>query len=433
MKKITSNQANFESSRRRFLTIGGLSVALLGSLSHLWPSGKKGESNSLGKKLSNLTTDVKPLTHEDYLMRIEQVKRLLHEFNMDGLLLTGGTNLQYFVNVSWWRSERFFGVIINKKVDPIWICPAFELKRAKESIKFGRDIRTWEEHENPYELVKGVMQDLNALRGKLAMGPTVRSFFIHGIKKYAPTIQLVDGSPITERCRGIKTEKELGFMDLANRITKLAYQESFKRLHEGMEPRQLANSTRAAHSQMGVSGGGYPQFSINSAFPHGSKVVRNLKKGDIVLIDGGCSVEGYRSDVTRTVVFGKPSDKQRQVFDIVLKAQQAAHKAIRPGVTCESIDKTAREVIEKSGFGPGYKYFAHRLGHGIGMNGHEYPYLVKGNQLKLKPGMTFSNEPGIYIYGEFGVRVEDCFLVTQDGARFLGGMLSTSIENPFAT
>jgi Xaa-Pro dipeptidase len=160
-------------------------------------------------------------------------------------------------------------------------------------------------------------------------------------------------------------------------------------------------------------------------------VVHNLQKGDPVLIDGGCSVEGYRSDITRTVFFGPSTDKQRRVWDIVRKAQAAALQTLRPGATCESVDRAARRVVEEAGFGPDYRYFAHRLGHGIGMEGHEYPYLVRGNTLKLQPGMTFSNEPGIYIYGEFGVRIEDCMVVTEDGGRTLGGLEATAIDKPF--
>ncbi|MCK4466375.1 MAG: aminopeptidase P family protein, partial [Bacteroidales bacterium] len=333
----------------------------------------------------------------------------------------------------WWRSERLFGAIINLKGDPIWICPDFELKRAKEVIQFGTDIRTWEEHESPYELVKGIMKDLGIPGAKLGIGPTVRNFVVEGIRKalQGSSIQLVDGSIVTEGCRGIKTEKELAYMDLANKITKMAYRKAFKKLQEGMSPRELRNHIQQAHTEMGVSGGGGPQFGHISAFPHGSREVYKLHEGDIVLVDGGTSVEGYRSDVTRTIVFGKPSDKQKRVFDIVLKAQTEAMKAVRPGKTCESIDAVARKVIEDAGFGPGYEYFAHRLGHGIGMEGHEYPYLVKGNKLKMKPGMTFSNEPGIYIYGEFGVRIEDCFVVTEDGGKILGGMITGAIDLPF--
>lgn len=418
-------------NRRSFLKAGGLSIGLYGFVPHLFARIK--EQDNLSQDLHDMTKNVKPLVREDYERRLERARELLTEKKMDGLLITGGTNLAYFLNASWWRSERLFGAIINTKGDPIWICPAFELERAEEVIRFGLDIRTWEEHESPYALIADVMKQLGAPSGRLAIGPTTRNFIVEGIRNDpgGRNLQLSDGSVITDGCRGIKSEKELAFMDLANKITKMAYREGFKNLEEGMSPSDLRNRIRNAHSLMGVSGSGGPMFGPISAFPHGSREVRHLQKGDIILVDGGCSVEGYRSDVTRTVVFGQPSDKQKRVFDVVLKAQTEAHKAIRPGVTCETIDAVARKVIEDAGFGPDYTYFAHRLGHGIGMDGHEYPYLVRGNKLKLQPGMTFSNEPGIYIYGEFGVRIEDCFVVTEEGAKFLGGMTTKSIDQPF--
>jgi Xaa-Pro dipeptidase len=416
--------------RRNFLKVGGISIGLFGFIPALYSC----KPNELPvQSLENMTREVEPLTLEDYEQRLGKAKELMIENQIDGLLITGGTNMSYFLDASWWRSERFFGAIINTKGDPIWICPAFEVERAKEIVKFGKDIRAWEEHESPSSLVAGIMKDLGASNGKLAIGPTTRNFIVEGIREATAgtKLQLIDGSIITDGCRGIKTEKELAFMDLANRITKMAYQDAFKKLEEGMSPAQLRNHIRQAHSEMGTSGSGGPMFGPISAFPHGSREVRNLENGDIILVDGGCSIEGYRSDVTRTIVFGKPSDKQKKVFDLVLKAQTAAHEAIRPGVTCETIDFVARKVVEDGGFGPEYSYFAHRLGHGIGMDGHEYPYLVHGNKLQLQPGMTFSNEPGTYIYGEFGVRIEDCFVVTEDGAKFLGGMTTKSIEEPF--
>jgi Xaa-Pro dipeptidase len=378
-----------------------------------------------------MTRDVKPLEQVDYEKRLARARRVMEEKGIDGLLLTGATNMSYFLNMSWWRSERLFGAIINTQGDPIWVCPAFEAERAREVIRFGTDIRTWEENESPYDLVAGIMSDLKGRT--LAIGPTVRNFVVEGIRnsRKGYGLNLVDGAVVTDACRGIKTEKELAFMDLANRITKLAYREGFSKLEKGMTTADLGQHIRAAHSAMGTNGGGGPLFGPLSAFPHGSRERRDLHDGDIILVDGGCSIEGYRSDVTRTIVFGTPTDKQKRVFDAVLKAQQSAMKAVRPGVACEEIDRVARKVIEDSGFGPGYQYFAHRLGHGIGMEGHEYPYLVQGNPLKLQPGMTFSNEPGIYIYGEFGVRIEDCFAVTDDGGKYLGGMLTTAIDHPF--
>lgn len=414
-------------SRRRFLQAGGLSLASLslspGMLSSLSPSA--------GEELRNMVAGVKSLTPEDYQARREKAVRLLAENGMDALFIGGGTNLLYFSNVRWWLSERVFGVMLSRKKDPVWICPAFELKKAEELVPDGHEIRTWEEDENPYKLIAGVMKDIGASTGRLGAAPDLRAFEIFGLQKDVTGAEIVEGAVITEGCRGIKDAKEIAFMDLANRITKIGYREGFKQLREGMTARELGAAIAAAKQKMGVQGGGGPLFGPLSAFPHGSRIQRNLQPGDVVLVDGGCSVEGYRSDVTRTIVFGTPTDKQRRVWDIVRKAQAAALAAARPGVTCESLDRTARKVIEDAGYGPGYTYFAHRLGHGIGMDGHEYPYLVEGNTLRLEPGMTFSNEPGIYIYDEFGIRIEDCVVVTEDGARHLGGMESTDIDEPF--
>jgi len=414
-------------TRRHFLKIGGLSVAASTWATKLLA----GPAQAQTSPLQNMVADVKPLTPEDYAARLEKARRLMAEYKLNGLFLEGGTNLQYFSNVNWWRSERTFGAVFSQKRDPLWVCPAFERQRAEELISKGQEIRTWEEHESPYALIAGIMKDLGAGSGRLGLDPSMRHFIYYGLRRDAAGLELTDGAVVTEGCRSVKTAKEVGYMDLANKITKLAYREAFKQIREGMSPRDLAAAVSAAHQEMGVSGGGGPQFGPNTAFPHGSMVVRNLQKGDTVLVDGGCSVEGYRSDITRTVFFGQPTDKQRKVWEVVRKAQAAALKAVKPGATCESVDRAARRVIEDSGFGPDYKYFAHRLGHGIGLEGHEYPYLVRGNTLKLEPGMTFSNEPGIYIYGEFGVRLEDCMVVTEVGGRTLGGLEATAIDKPF--
>jgi Xaa-Pro dipeptidase len=383
------------------------------------------------QELKSLATGVEPLKPEDFALRQEKARRLLAERGLDAIFIGGGTNLLYFTKVGWWLSERVFGVVLSRSKNPIWVCPAFEVKRAEELVPAGQEIRTWEEHENPYETVGGVLKDIGAATGKLGTAPDLRAFEVYGLRRSLPAVEVLDGAAVTEGCRGVKTAKEIAYMDLANRITKLAYREGFKSLREGMTTRDLAGAISAATQKLGSSGGGGPQFGPNTAFPHGSQVQRTLAAGDAVLVDGGCSIEGYRSDVTRTVVFGRPSDKQRKVWDIVRKAQAAGLAAARPGATCESVDRAARKVVEDAGFGPGYKYFAHRLGHGIGMEGHEYPYLVRGNTLKLEPGMTFSNEPGIYIYGEFGVRTEDCMVITETGARHLGGLEAESIERPF--
>jgi len=413
-------------TRRSFIKTGTVSLAALS----LDPRAVAAPASGPGQELKNLAAGVAPLTPEDFSARRENARRLLAEQGLDALFVGGGTNLLYFTKVGWWLSERVFGVLLSRKRDPIWVCPSFEVERAKELVPAGQEIRTWEEHESPYALIGGVMKDLGALTGKLGTAPDLRAFEIHGLRRTLTGTEIVDGAPVTEGCRGVKTAKEIAYMDLANRITKLAYREGFKTLREGMTARDLAMAIAGATQKLGSQGGGGPQFGPNTAFPHGSQVVRNLQSGDAVLVDGGCSIEGYRSDVTRTVVFGTPTDKQKKVWDIVRKAQKAALAAAKPGATCESVDRAARKVVEDAGFGPGYKYFAHRLGHGIGMEGHEYPYLVKGNTLKIVPGMTFSNEPGIYIYGEFGIRTEDCMVVTESGARHLGGLEAEAIDRP---
>ena len=415
-------------SRRNFLKVGGLSVSLSGLARTVFSQTKPAPP----AKLENLVAGVKPLGPEDYEARLEKARRLMDRHKIDGLFLSGGVNLVYFTTVNWGTSERTFGAVLNKKGAPIWICPAFELERAKESVPAGQDIRVWEEHESPYALIGGVLKDLGAAGGRLGIAPNVSAFQFYGLRTDAPRLEIVDGAVVTEGCRGTKTAKEIAYLDLANKITKLAYREGFKQLLAGMTPRDLSAAISAAHSQMGASGGGGPQFGPNTAFPHGSRTPRTLEEGMIVMVDGGCGIEGFRSDVTRTVVFGKPAAKMVKVWDIVRKSQEAALKAARPGAACEDVDAAARKVVEDAGFGPGYKYFAHRVGHGIGMEGHEYPYLVKGNKLKLEPGMTFSNEPGIYIYGEFGCRTEDCMVITEDGARHLGGMEAVSITQPFS-
>jgi Xaa-Pro dipeptidase len=414
-------------SRRYFLKIGSLTVALSGFVDRIFGQSQAEQPSGL----RNMVGDVKPLTAEDYAARLEKARRLMAAHKIDALFLEGGTNLQYFTKVNWWRSERTFGAVFSRKSEPVWICPAFERKRAEELIPGGQEIRVWEEDESPYRLIGGIMKDLGAARGRLAVDPSMRAFIYYGLRRDAAQLELLDGAVVTEGCRGVKTEKEIAFMDLANKITKLAYRDGFKQLREGMSPRELGAAFGSAHREMGVNGSGGPSFGSLTAFPHGSVEVRSLQKGDTILVDGGCSVEGFRSDVTRTIVFGPPSDKQKRVWDVVKQAQAAALGAVRPGATCESVDRAARTVIEEAGFGPDYKYFTHRLGHGIGMEGHEYPYLVRGNKLKLEPGMTFSNEPGIYIYGEFGVRIEDCMVVTADGGRILGGMEATAVGQPF--
>jgi len=238
-------------SRREFLRIGGLSVATFGFVKKKFALPNEGTMNAQ-ENLKNMVSGVQPLAPEDYAARLEKAKRFMAEHKIDALFLSGSVDLLYFTNVRWGRSERTFGALLNKKGDPVWICPAFESKRAAERIPEGQEIRTWEEHESPFKLIEVIMKDIGAAGGKLALGPTVRNFVAHGLRRNAPGLELVGGAVITEGCRGIKTKKEAVYMDLANKITKMAYREGFKKLSEDMSRSELSGFIREAHQKMGV-------------------------------------------------------------------------------------------------------------------------------------------------------------------------------------
>ena len=412
-------------TRRNLLKMGGVSVAAL-SIGNCADSGEK---PTAGAKFENMVGGVSPLAPEDYDARMEKARRLMAENGIDGLFLTGSTNLRYFTNIQWGRTERTFGAVLNRRGDPIWVCPGLERDSAQEHLPGDQEVRIWEEHESPFELIDGIMRDLGGRR--LGLGPTVRNFVSHGLRKDSPRLALVDGAVVTETCRVIKTEKEIGYMELASTITKLALKETFANLQDGMTAGDIGALAADAHRQMGVSGFGNPKIGPNSSFPHGSSVERIVSPGSIVLTSGGSSIEGFNCDVDRTTVFGTPTDEQKRIFDVVKEAQLAALASVHPGVTCESVDAAGRKVIDDAGFGPEYTFFKHRIGHGVGMDGHEYTYLVKGNKVKLEPGMVFSCEPAIYIEGNLGIRIEDDFVVTEDGARRLGGMYATGLDTPF--
>ncbi len=389
----------------------GVAVRGQASLGAYAPSGPE-------DALPSLRSRVQPLPPEEYLARQEKARRLMAAARLDAILLMGGSSLSYFTGVQWGRSERVFAAVLPRRGEPAYACPAFERQRAEEQIRFGKDLRTWEEHESPYRLLWKILRDRKASR--LGIEETNPYFVSDGLGREAPAIARGPAGPVTAGCRMVKSPREIGLMELAAEATHKSIASAFRQLRDGLTPRQLSDIVASAHTRQGArhlfaSVG----FGPASAFPHGSTKPQQLKQGDIVLVDAGCAIEGYQSDITRTTVFGRPSDKQRRVWDSVKKAQSAALEAARPGVTAESLDAAARRVIEDDGWGPGYKFFTHRLGHGIGLDGHEWPYLVRGNKLALQPGMTFSDEPGVYIYGEFGVRLEDVMQITETGARLL--------------
>jgi Xaa-Pro dipeptidase len=388
-------------------------------------------------RLESMADRPTPITVEERAGRIEKARRLMAVHGMDAILLTGGTSLRYFSDISWGGGERLFTLVVPASGRPFVVCPAFEEDRAREQLAKGpfdteTPVLTWEEDASPYERVASGLRSLGIASGRLGIEETVKFVFSNGVAAAAPAMDLTSGTPVTAGCRGVKDEHELELMGIASEVTLKAYEAAYLALEEGMTQQDFARLVSLAHERLGFSGGAGVQTAEFSALPHGSVTRQVVREGTILLIDGGCGVEGYRSDISRTFVLGVPTDRMKQVFEIERRAQDAALAAAKPGVECQAVDAAARKVIADGGFGPGYKYFTHRVGHGIGMDGHEWPYLVKGNTLPLEPGMTFSNEPGIYIPGEFGVRLEDDMVITEDGARLLTPQ-SPSLEDPFGT
>jgi Xaa-Pro dipeptidase len=410
-------------NRRTFVKLSALSSVALAA-------DAKGAIALQDSLVNPTASQARPITREEYLQRQENARRYMHGAGIDAILLTGGTSMQYFTGAQWGLSERLFALVLPAKGEVAWVAPAFEKGRALEQIKFGNDVRTWQEDESPYQLVASILKDRGVASGKLGIEETVRFVFSDGVSKAAPAVKLTNADLVTARCRRIKSAHEIELMRLANQITLKAFEIALKFLKEGITNRELSGKVAAAHQQLGAGGGALVLFGEHSALPHGTVTPQKLRNGDIVLVDGGCSIENYASDITRTTIFGNPTEKQLKVFEIVKRAQAAALKTARPGVACEDVDAAARKVILDAGYGPDYKYFTHRVGHGIGMDGHEWTYLVRGNKTKLEAGMTFSDEPGIYIPGEFGMRCEDIMVITENGAELLTGQ-APSLEQPF--
>lgn len=380
--------------------------------------------------------EAKPITNQERQARIDRAQQLMKENKIDSICLMGGTSLEYFVNLRWWNSERLFFMVLPQKGDPFFVCPSFEEDRAREQLATGPvggnlHVLRWDEDQSPYEQVAFGLKERGIVTGRIGMEETVKFVFADGVGKAAPQATVTSATAITAGCRMIKSPAEIALMRLASSVTLQAYEAAWKGIRDGMTQFEFAQLVSSAHQQLGFQGSAGVQVAEYSALPHGSLKPQVIREGSILLMDGGCHVEGYTSDISRTFVIGKPTDKMKRVRDIVFAAQTAALKQARPGVPCESVDAAARKVIEDAGYGPGYKYFTHRVGHGMGLDGHEWPYLVKGNQLPLQPNMTFSDEPGIYIPGEFGVRLEDDMLITANGAELMTPQ-SKSLEQPFA-
>ena len=301
----------------------------------------------------------------------------------------------------------------------MWISPGFEEDRAKATIGSGANLFLWEEEESPFKLLAKIFKELKINKGRIGLEETIRYFVSEGLKEAANDVEFVSANPIVNGCRGIKTAHEIELLRYINNVTHEILKSTLSQMKDGMSQRELTSILSAEYAERGLRKWAIVLFGANAAFPHGTDKKEVLFPGQMVLVDTGTEFNGYESDMTRTVIFGEPSKRQLDAWNAVKNAQSAALEKAAPGVKAEDVDKAARKVIEKSGFGKGYSVFTHRVGHGIGMEGHEYPYLVKGNKLRLQPGMTFSNEPGIYIQGELGVRIEDIMYITENGAEML--------------
>jgi len=424
-------------SRRRFVQAGSAAAVVLGT----GPRAKAASNDSCPPLPPSVATlkswkdQATPITKDERLGRQENARRLMAANHVDAMLLMEGTSLEYFSGMRWWGGERFFAMVLPSKGAAFYVCPAFEEARAREQMVKApdgerADLRVWQEDENPYQRVAQGLKDRGMATGTLGLEETVRLVFEDGIAKAAPHASLTSATPVTAGCRRVKSDHEIVLMRLASRVTFTVYEAAYRALRAGMTRNELQELISTAYDRVGFPGEASVQVGEFSAVPHGSVSTQVIHEGSIILIDDGCTVEGYVSDITRTFVFGKATDKMKSVFDIVHRAQTAALKTARPGLECQAVDAAARKVITDAGYGPDYKFFPHRLGHGMGMDGHEWPYLVRGNATLLAPNMTFSDEPGIYIPGEFGIRLEDDMHITESGAELFTPQ-SPSLEDPF--
>ena len=430
-------------SRRRFLsTSAGAAVAVSAApLASAHAASAATQSWPAIDALPKLSGQSRPFTNAERLARIERARSLMAANKIDAIILTGGTSAVYFADLRLYGGERLWALVIPQKTKPFLVVPAFEEDRAREILDagpFGKDadILTWQEDQDPFALVGKGLRNRGIATGAIGIDENTKYVFSDSIRAANPGLTFVSATPITAGCRMIKDAHEIECLRLAGKATLLVYRAVARSVRPGMTNADVEKLVQLAYRQVGFPGEASLNIDEFTALPHGSRQPQTLKEGSILMLDDGCLVEGYTSDLTRTFVLGKPTDKMKKVFELVRQAQTAAVNAARPGVVTGDVDAAARKVIVDGGYGPGFTYFTHRVGHGIGMDMHEWPYLAKNNMFgwdlapRLKAGMTTSDEPGIYIKGEFGVRLEDELHVTENGAELLTPQ-SPSIEDPF--
>lgn len=365
-----------------------------------------------------MTGSVKPISPAERLGRLAKVQGLMQQQKIAALLIEPGSSLEYFTGIRWHRSERTTAAVIPASGNLLVITPAFEEPSVRETLQVPGEVRAWDEHESPFERIVQALKDRGVTSGVLAAESTMRFFIIAGIRQVSSGYDIVPADSLVRACRLIKSPAELALMQVANNITLEALRYVHGHLALGMGTSDIAALMDRATGMLG----GAPEFALvllneASAYPHGSLTPQTIHEGSTVLMDCGCAVHGYQSDITRTWVFGQPSARQRKVWNTVKRGQEIALETAKHDVPVGQIDDAVRRYYESEGWGPGYHLpgLSHRTGHGIGLDGHEPPYLVHGDATPLQPGMCFSDEPGIYIPGEFGIRLEDCWHMTENG------------------
>ncbi|MDV6331657.1 Xaa-Pro peptidase family protein [Asticcacaulis sp. 201] len=386
---------------------------------------------SAGEPVS-LAASAKPIGADERLTRIAKLQGLMQAQKVDALIVESGPSLDYFTGVRWGRSERVTAAVLPAQGQAIIVTPAFEEPSVRESLLIEAQVRPWNEADNPEAVMVQALQDRGLVSGVIAIEPTTRFFIVDGLRQVSSAGRVVSGAALVNACRQIKSQAELALMQTANDITLAALRHTHGEVRAGMTGKDIAAIMNTAT----IALGGAPEFALTlineaSAYPHGSKQVQTVREGSVILMDCGCAVNGYVSDISRTWIFGEPSARQRQVWNTVRRGQEIALETAKVGVPVGHIDDAVRAYYEKEGWGPGYRLpgLSHRTGHGIGMEGHESPYLVHSDLTPLQPGMCFSDEPGLYIPGEFGIRLEDCWYMTVNGPK-LFSPLAKSIDDP---
>ena len=401
-------------SKREFLKLSGATAGA----GMLLSACKDEAIQKAAVSVDRITDDAVPIAVGERLSRIAKAQSLMAENDIAAIIVEPGSAMLYFSGIGWRRSERLTALIVPREGEIAVVTPYFEEPSVRESMTFGNEVRSWHEHEDPFELVAGILKDRQLNGGRVGLEETVRYFVVEGMRNAAPQQELVSAAAVTRGCRMIKSTNEIALMKKASEVTLRAYGHVFGNLEAGMRPSDVTALMRDAQAALGgVDIWNMALFGQASAYPHGTSQPQQIEEGQIVLMDCGCAVHGYQSDISRTFVFGEPSARQREIWETVRKGQQIAFETALPGTPAGKVDDAVRAYYESLGYGPGYATpgLSHRTGHGIGMDGHESVNFVHGETTPLATGMCFSNEPGIYVFDEFGVRLEDCIYMMEDG------------------